>query len=119
MRELSPRLKISEENSVTVITLTDRKILDEMSIAQIGEQMTALVNQSVVAKFLLDFASVSHMSSSALGMLIQLNKRIREKKGEMRLCNIQPAIMEVFTITRLNEVFKICASKQEALDSLK
>jgi anti-sigma B factor antagonist len=119
MREQSPRLKVSNEAGVTVIQLTDRKILDEVSISQIGEQMAALVAQPGGSKFVVDFSSVSHMSSSALGMLITLNKRVREREGELRLCNIQPAIHEVFVITRLNEIFQICRTKQEAMDSLK
>ena len=119
MREQSPRLKVSNVGDVTVVELIDRKILDEVNISQIGEQFSALVGQTPQTKFVVDFASVSHMSSSALGMLITLNKRIREKKGELRLCNIQPAIYEVFVITRLNEIFQICRTRQEALDSLK
>ena len=58
------------------------------------------------------------MSSSALGMLITLHKRIREKKGELRLSGIQPPIYEVFVITRLNEIFQICQSREEALQTL-
>jgi len=42
-----------------------------------------------------------------------------EKSGALRLCNIIPAIYEVFVITRLNEIFKIHRSRQEAMDSLK
>ena len=67
---------------------------------------------------MVDFANVSHMSSSALGMLITLHKRVREKNGQLRLCNIQPAIREVFEITRLTEVFNICDSVEDAMASI-
>ena len=70
-------------------------------------------------RMVLDFGNVAHMSSSALGVLITLNKRVRERKGELRLCNIQPAIYEIFVITRLNEIFQICPTRQEAIDSLR
>jgi anti-sigma B factor antagonist len=118
MREQSPRLKVSTDGGTTVVELTDRKILDEVSIAQIGEQLNVLAAQQSVPKLVLDFANVAHMSSSALGMLIKLHKRVREQKGEVCLCNIQPAIAEVFAITRLNEIFRICESRQKALESL-
>ena len=119
MQEISPRLKIAEQGDVTIVELTDRKILDEVNIAQIGEQLFTLIARHAKPKLVLDFAVVMHMSSSALGMLITLYKRIREKSGELRLCNIQPTINEVFIITRLNEIFRICQSRQDALDSLK
>jgi anti-sigma B factor antagonist len=115
MAQQVPRLKASKRNNVTIVELLDRKILDEASIAQIGGQLAGLVARDDSPNFVLDFANVSHMSSSALGMLITLNKRIREKKGQLRLCNIQPNIHEVFVITRLNEVLRICPSREEAL----
>ncbi len=118
MSEQNSRLNVSVEGDVTVVELTERKILDEVDIKQIGDQLNTLVVESQKPKMLLDFTGVSHMSSSALGMLITLHKRICEKSGQLRLCNIQPSIYEVFLITRLNEIFHICRSHQEALDSL-
>lgn len=117
MREQNPRLSVSSEGDVTVVELADRKILDEVNIMQIGERLSALVTASEAPKMVLDFTNVAHMSSSALGVLITLHKRIREKNGQLRLCNIQPTIYEIFVITRLSEIFRICGSRQEALGS--
>jgi anti-sigma B factor antagonist len=118
MQENAQRLSVTVEHGVTVVELTDRKILDEISIAHIGEDLTALVARCDNPKLVVDFTQVAHMSSSALGMLITLHKRICEKKGQLRLCNIQPSIYEVFVITRLNEIFQVFKSRQEALASL-
>ena len=117
MQEESPRLAISSEGGITAIEFSDRKILDEVNIMQIGDRLNALAAEAETPKFLLDFSNVAHMSSSALGVLITLHKRIREKGGQLRLCNIEPAIYEVFAITRLNEIFTICGSRQEAMES--
>jgi anti-sigma B factor antagonist len=118
-KEKTPRLRVAASGGATVVELTDRRILDEVSINEIGEQLASMVAHAAVPQFVLDFSGVAHMSSSALGMLITLHKRIREKGGELRLCGIQPAIMEVFVITRLNEIFSICATKEQALETLK
>jgi len=117
MRETTPRLKVETEGDITVVELVDKKILDEINISQIHEQLGALVAQAIVPKLVIDFANVAHMSSSALGMLITLHKRVREKKGELRLCCIGPSIYEVFVITRLNEIFHISPSREQALSS--
>ena len=117
MQQELPRLNISTHDDITIVQLTDRKILDEISISQIGERLQGLVAKTDTPKFVLDFSSVGHMSSSALGMLITLHKRVREKNGQLRLSGIQPPIYEVFVITRLNEIFQICKSKEEALDT--
>ncbi len=118
MQEGNPRLKVSLEGDVTVAELVDRKILDEVNITEIGNQLGELIAKAETPRLLLDFASVSHMSSSALGMLITVQKHIREKSGLLRLCNIQPGIYEVFVITRLDEIFDISQSRDEALRNM-
>ncbi len=118
MAEPTPALQITQRDDVTVVELTERKILDEININQIGEQLYSLVTRQAEPKLILDFSNVSHMSSSALGMLITLLKRVREKEGQLRLCNIQPAILEVFRITRLDGIFQINENRQDAMASL-
>ena len=118
MVEQSPRLKVSTVGPATVVSFNDRKMLDEVSITQIGDQLSSLIAEPGTPKLVLDFTNVSHMSSSALGMLITLHKRIRDKNGQLRLCCIQPAIFEVFVITRLNEILKISNSPAEAVETL-
>ena len=118
MSEENARMNVSVEEDVSIVELTDRKILDEISIMQIGDQINALVSDVDQPKLIIDFSQVGHMSSSALGMLITLQKRVRDKKGQLRLCNIQPSIYEIFVITRLNEIFQISQSKPDAIASM-
>jgi anti-sigma B factor antagonist len=117
MAETSNPLAVKEESGVTVATLMDPKILDELNIANIGNQLTGMVSGRRVPRLVLDFANVTNMSSSALGMLITLHKRVREAEGKLRLCNIQPTIEEVFKITRLDEIFTICPNRSQAVRS--
>ncbi len=115
MTQENQRITVSSEGAVTVVELADRKILDEINIMQIGEQLSQLVSAADVPMLVLDFSNVEHMSSSALGVLITLHKRIREKAGQMALCCIQPTIREIFEITRLNEIFTISGDRGGAV----
>jgi len=115
MNDQTPRLAITQQGAVTVVELMDKKILDEAAIAEIGEAMFAQVAEVADPKMVVDFVNVAHMSSSMLGALITLNKRVREKGGSLCLCNICPSIYEVFVITRLNEVFQICDGRAQAV----
>ncbi len=118
MEDQNSGLTVSTTDGATVVEMTHRKILDEINISRIGERLNAIVAESDTPKLVLDFENVSHMSSSALGMLITVHKHVREKDGSLWLCNIQPSIYEVFVITRLNEIFQIAKSRQEALEQL-
>lgn len=117
MPEASARVNVSEHKDVKVVDFVENKILDEANIAEIGAQLTALVEAKDRPKILLDFANVDHLSSAALGMLINVNNRVKQQNGQLRLAGIKPQIMEVFEITKLNKLFRILPSRADALAS--
>jgi anti-sigma B factor antagonist len=117
MPEASPPLAVVQNKDVRVVEFTNSKILDEANIAAIQETLNALIDEEQFPKLLLDFSTVDHLSSAALGMLINANNRIKQKNGQLRLSNIKPQIYEVFVITKLNKLFRIYPDRAEALGS--
>ena len=57
------------------------------------------------------------MSSAALGTLLALKDSIEKKSGELRLSNIDRRIYEMFVITKLNRLFSIHDSVEQAASS--
>lgn len=108
------RLNISNNDGVTLVEFIDRNILDEANIQAISEEITAVIEQTDSPKLLISFSNVDHLSSAALGALITINNKIREKQGQLHLANIDPQIYEVFVITRLNKLFNIHDTTDEA-----
>lgn len=113
----SSRLRVKHEKDVTQVEFVDRNILDEANIQQIGEEITALIDSATSPKLLINFANVDHLSSAALGTLITINNKMKAKKGQLRLANIDPQIYEVFKITKLDKLFTIHQSTEAALAS--
>lgn len=108
------RLRVSDSDGVTLIEFVDRNILDEANIQAINEEITGEIEKSTKPRLLISFSNVDHLSSAALGALITINNKIREKTGELHLANIDPQIYEVFVITRLNKLFNIHETTDEA-----
>lgn len=117
MADSIPSLAVTEQKGIRLVEFTNNKILDEANIKEIGDGLNALVDERPNPKLLLDFATVDHLSSAALGMLINVNKRVKERNGQLRLTNIKPQIFEVFVITKLNKLFRILPTRPEALAS--
>ena len=115
MAETIPPLSVTQEKTIRIVEFTNSKILDEQNIKEIGDTLNALIDESEYPKILIDFATVDHLSSAALGMLINVNNRVRQKNGQLRLANIKPQILEVFVITKLNKLFKILPTRTEAM----
>jgi anti-sigma B factor antagonist len=117
MSEAMPPVSVVEHKDVRIVEFTHNKILDEANIAEIGQTLTSMIDEVEYPKLLLDFANVDHLSSAALGMLINANKRIKERNGQLRLANIKPQIHEVFVITKLDKLFRILPNREKALAS--
>jgi anti-sigma B factor antagonist len=117
MAESTPSLSVSQQKDIRVVEFTNNRILDEANIKEIGDGLGALIEERPNPKLLIDFGTVDHLSSAALGMLINVNKRVKEKNGQLRLTNIRPQIYEVFVITKLNKLFRILPTRQEGLAS--
>jgi anti-sigma B factor antagonist len=100
-------LQIEVINDVVVVQFTDKEIVDEQSIQNIGEELFALVDKQGWRKVLLNFGNVESLSSAALGKFITLNKKLNTAGGRLILCNIAPEVYEVFEITKLNKLFNI------------
>lgn len=117
MADAKSKIKVTNEQGVQMVEFTDRKILDELTITQIGEDLANLVRANDGIKLLLNFKNVEHLSSAALGMLITLDKQIKEQQGTLKLSNIRAQILEVFKITRLNKLFDIQDTAEKAIQS--
>ena len=109
------RLDVNEVGDVTVVRFRDHKIVEDISIQQLGQELFHLVEVDNRDKLLLNFSSVDFLSSAALGKLITLDKKMKAHGGSLKLSNIRPEIYEVFAITKLNRLFDIRDDEADAL----
>ena len=109
------RVEVNEVGDVTVVHFRDAKIIEDLRIQELGQELFHLVEAGNRKKLVLNFSSVDFLSSAALGKLITLDKKVKAHAGAMKLCCIRPEIYEVFTITKLDRLFDI---KEEEADAL-
>ena len=68
-------------------------------------------------QFLVDFSRTGYIDSSGLGVLVSLSKKIREHGGELRLANLNEDLKTLFELTKLDTLFQISETREQALDS--
>ena len=66
-------------------------------------------------KILIDFSDTGYIDSSGLGALVSLSKKLREADGELRLAGLNDDLRTLFELTKLDTLFRIDASPEEAL----
>ena len=78
------------------------EIRDEVAIREIGAELMKLITQaSETKKLLLSFKGVKIMSSAMIGKLVLLNKASKSHCIQLKFCEIDPNVLEVFRITRM------------------
>ena len=119
MAEVRPRISVEYSEGATIAILADEKILEDNDIKDIQQSVMALIEQNEKIALVIDFSNVKFLTSSALGLLIRISKKVYESDGMLRLASIDHKILEIFRITRLDKVFEIHADRESAIESMK
>lgn len=103
---------VSQQKDVTVVSVTGQLIVGNRQ--ELKDDAIKLL-ESGSRKFLLDFEDTGYIDSSGLGVLVSLSKKIREKGGEMRLAGLNEDLRTLFELTKLDTLFYIADTRDEAL----
>ena len=76
------------------------------------------INQGIT-KCAIDISNVRYMNSSGIGVLITILTKLRNKDGEVVLINPSEQVKKLLVITKLNNIFTIYDTKEEAIASFK
>ena len=107
-------LRVTDEGGIIEVRLMMDAVVDESSIQHLDRELKDLVDGREAPKLIIDFGNVRHLSSSALGTLISVNSAVQDRGGELRLAAIGGTILEVFKITKLDRIFVIDETTEDA-----
>ncbi len=112
------KLRIRSVEDVTVVRFQDSSILDTELIHDIAHELDQLIETENNKKLLLDFTEVKFFSSSALGILVVLSKKMAAIEGELVICALAAELVKVLKITNLDKLFKFADDEDQALQML-
>ena len=107
MEELESNIRVEYGIGKTLIAFNDESILEEHQIKKLESTIVPVINENCNGELILDFYSVQFMSSSVLGLLVKIHKRVCELGGHLKLINVNQNIYKIFKITQLTKVFDI------------
>lgn len=87
-----------------------------------GPGLVEVLNEHVnkgIHNCIIDISEIRYMNSSGIGVLITILTKLRNKGGEVALLKPSEQVKKLLVITKLNNIFSIYDSKEEALESLK
>ena len=107
------QLSTSSEGEITVVKIEGN--LDTQTSPEAQDELNRLMDEGS-QKLLLDFSELAYISSSVLRVRLTVAKRLAPDEGEMRICNLNDVVNEVFEISRFSTILKVFPSDSEALD---
>ncbi len=99
-------------NETTILELSAE--IDINTSPQVRKAFDQLIKEQI-KRVLLNFAEVTYIDSSGLATLVEMLQRLKRFGGALRLCNLSEKVSGLFEITKLDRLFSIFSSEEEAL----
>lgn len=108
-------MKITTEkiNDYSVLKIDGR--IDTSNFSEFEQVVNQLFNNGV-KNIIFDCSGLNYISSSGLRVFLVAQKKTILLKGRLHLCNMQPAIKEIFGISGFSNIFKIFDNLSEAAE---
>jgi anti-anti-sigma factor len=116
MATVTGRFEVEREGQTLIITpREDLRELDFRAIEAGASDILRLLGSGTIKNVVLDFHKTDYYGSTALGFFVKLWKRIRECDGRMAFCGVSDHEREILRVTKLDALWPICPSREEAL----
>jgi anti-sigma B factor antagonist len=101
-------------SGVTVVKVEGQLIVGNRQ--ELKDLVTAALDHGD-RRILIDFSQTGYIDSSGLGALVSISKRVREAGGDLRLSGLNEDLRSLFELTKLDTLFAIAETPQQALAS--
>ena len=81
--------------------------LHEEVSREVAERLLELADALAGCTLVVNFSRVTFLTSTLLGKLMALHKRVRAAGGNLVLCDLRPEVYELFQVTRLHTVLDV------------
>lgn len=107
-------IKTTESGDVRILVVQGH--LDTNTSPEAERSINALIDAGAT-KLLINFATVEYISSAGLRVLLATAKKLKGAGGDLKICNLNDTVQEVFDISGFSSILAVSSSQEEALDS--
>jgi anti-anti-sigma factor len=97
-------MEVTRTGDRTVARFVRLTSLNEYHADLVGKQLMALADPSGTRFITLDLGNVEYLTSTVLGHLVALHKRLQGTGGKLTLDHVRPAVQDILRVTQLDQV---------------
>lgn len=108
------KMKETDIDGIESITIEEKDA--NLSVADgFRERMFSKIAESTQPRLIISFKKVEYVDSSFLGALVSILKKLLPLQGKLVLIEMNTEILNLFELTRLDKVFTLEKSLEDAL----
>ena len=104
---------VREEGNAIIASLQGE--IDLHTSPDLRGQLLRMLESKKPKKLILNLAAVPYMDSSAIAVLVEMLQRVSKTGGGVYLTNLQPRVKGLLEIARLETIFVVAATEEEAI----
>jgi anti-anti-sigma factor len=110
----SRHLQVTRNEDVFLVHFLDRQLAGALP-EELGGELYSVAAQEGCTKILLSFSGVDFLASDMLGKVVVLNKKMKQKGGNLTLCEVCPCIRQILATTKLDTIIPVKGTEAEGL----
>jgi len=108
-----------EESEALIISFDSAAGLNDFRNNSLRDSLYDLVQSRQEPRVALDLCKIDYLSSSGVGILIGLKRRVETHQGKIVLFHVDPVVCDLLKIMRLDRYFPFADDEHAALESLR
>ena len=116
MSDVSPRLRVSADQSSAVLTLLFAGKMHDEDVRKVTAEVDRLT--AVEVPILMDLSLVTHMDSMGVALLVRVARRQQEKSLPVAVIPGPGPVARLLGVARLDRVLNVVFNRAEALQVL-
>lgn len=111
---MSFTFNVVQKTPVAILSLYGDLI--DRSLAQSLMDEVNLLSEEGQHKFIFELSELKYMNSTGLNVLINVLTKTRKSGGDLVICGVSKKVQELLLVTKLNSVFSVTSTIEEALE---
>jgi anti-anti-sigma factor len=98
------KIELRRFNGGIILTLKDATISRYRQVEGLKQEILQILENEQARRVVLDFANVRFFNTPFFSLII----KIRQKAGQLELCNLDRNVRQVLEVTELTKIFPEC-----------
>jgi len=109
-------MDIATRENEAILIFDIKGELDAKAAPELKDRIMEKINQGF-HRVLVNLSDITYLDSAGLGVLVSGLKIATRQNGDLRMWGLQEEVKNIFQLTRLNKVFQIFDTEEQALAS--